>query len=195
MMLMRAEDSRSGDGFYVIRVLQFGALFDWGFGRRCGCCSCASMEVGFSASILSPPVSISPRRSQPKSPEKIVAHHSPLPPPMAIRRSSSLYTWSSPLLGFGHHMLSSSSISCKGSVSQSSSLSSLSLSLRKNPNPNPDGESSPKLVLLEKTQSFGSSKSKSDIGSPRLSNASFTRKSSDFSLSLDQSPTIFDVSD
>ncbi|WVZ16844.1 hypothetical protein V8G54_009826 [Vigna mungo] len=169
--------------------------------------SSASPDRSHSIS-LSPPVSISPRRSQPKSPENTVAHHSPPPPPAAIRRSPSLSTLSSPSPSFGQHMPSSSSMSStpERRECQSPSLSPLSLSPRKNPNPNPDGESSPGLVLLEKTQSFGSSKSKSDIGSPRLSNASSIGKSSAFSLpspdkgmnlhnGLDQSPTISDVSD
>ena len=154
---------------------------------------------------LSPPVSISPRRSQPKSPENTIAHHSPPPPPAAIRRSPSLSSLSSPSPAFGQHMPSSSMSSTpERRDCQSPSLSPLTLSPRKNPNP--DGESPPGLVLLEKTQSFGSSKSKSDTGSPRLSNASSIGKSSAFSLpspdkgmnlhhGLDQSPTISDVSD
>jgi len=169
--------------------------------------SSASPDRSHSIS-LSPPVSISPRRSQPKSPENTIAHHSSSPPPEAIRRSpslSSLSSPSSPSPVFGQHMPSSSMSSTpERRECQSPSLSPLSLSPRKIPNP--DGGSPPGLVLLEKAQSFGSSKSKSDSGSPRLSNASSIGKSSAFSLpspdkgmnlhhGLDQSPTISDVSD
>uniref|UniRef100_A0A0R0J001 Formin-like protein n=1 Tax=Glycine max TaxID=3847 RepID=A0A0R0J001_SOYBN len=103
----------------------------------------------------------------------------------------------------------SSSESSTSSYSSSSSASpdrSHSISLSPPKKQTPDGESVPGLVVLEKTQSFGSSKSKNESGSPRLSNASSNGKSSAFSLpspvigmnlhhELDQSPTISDVSD
>ncbi|XP_020231734.1 putative protein TPRXL [Cajanus cajan] len=153
---------------------------------------------------LSPPVSISPKRSQPKSPENTMTHHSPSPTLSATAtHSPSLSTLSSPSPVFGQHVPSSAmSSSPERRECQSPSLSQLSLSPKKNP----DGESGPGHVVLEKTDSFSSSKEKNKGGSPRLSNASSIGKLSAFSLSLpekgmnlhhglDQSPTISDVSD
>ncbi|KHN15960.1 Formin-like protein 1 [Glycine soja] len=167
--------------------------------------SSASPDRSHSIS-LSPPVSISPRRSLPKSPENTITHHSSPPEEAAIRSSASSSTLSSPSPVFGQHVPSSPSMSStpERRECQSPSLSPLSLSPKKSQTP--DGESVPGLVVLEKTQSFGSSKSKNESGSPRLSNASSIGKSSAFSLpspdkgmtlhhGLDQSPTISDVSD
>ncbi|KAH1240790.1 Formin-like protein 1 [Glycine max] len=166
--------------------------------------SSASPDRSHSIS-LSPPVSISPRKSLPKSPENPITHHSPPQEATAIRSSASSSILSSPSPVFGQHVPSSSiSSTPERRECQSPSLSPLSLSPKKKQTP--DGESVPGLVVLEKTQSFGSSKSKNESGSPRLSNASSNGKSSAFSLpspvigmnlhhELDQSPTISDVSD
>ncbi|RDY09507.1 Formin-like protein 1, partial [Mucuna pruriens] len=167
--------------------------------------SSASPDRSHSIS-LSPPVSISPRRSPPKSPENTTTLHSRPPQLEAAAQqlsSKSSSALSSPSPVFGQHVSSSSMSSTpERRECQSPSLSPLSLSPKKDP----VGESVAGLVILEKSESFGSSKEKNEGGSPRLSNASSFGKSSAFSLpspdkglnlhhGLDQSPTISDVSD
>ncbi|GAU29945.1 hypothetical protein TSUD_360600 [Trifolium subterraneum] len=166
--------------------------------------SSASPDHSHSIS-LSPPVSLSPRRSQSKSPENVLT-----PPPTQPllstdggRSSFSSSTVSSPRASSNLNVKSSCSMSSTpekifAGECQSPSLSPLNLS----PVKNSDGS----FVKVEKTQSCNENGS-----SPRLSNASSGKSSSSaFSLpspekmtmmqdhnnhGLDQSPTISDVSD
>ncbi|CAJ2662920.1 unnamed protein product [Trifolium pratense] len=167
--------------------------------------SSSSVSPDRSHSIsLSPPVSLSPRRSQSKSPENVIT-----PPPTQPllstdggRSSFSSSTVSSPRASSNLNVKSSCSMSSTpeknfAGEGQSPSLSPLNLS----PMKNSDGS----FVKVEKTQSCNE-----DGSSPRLSNASSGKSSSAFSLpspekmtmmqdhnnhGLDQSPTISDVSD
>lgn len=165
--------------------------------------SSASPDRSHSIS-LSPPVSLSPRRSQPKSPEN-VATPAPTQPLLVsdVGRSS----LSSSRASSNRHVQSCSSMSSSpekifAGECKSPSLSPLNLS----PTKNLDGS----FVKVEKTQSCNEDGS----SSPRLSNASSGKSSSSSSSAftlpspekmtmmnlhsnhgLDQSPTISDVSD
>jgi len=165
--------------------------------------SSASPDRSHSIS-LSPPVSLSPRRSQPKSPENVVTPAPTLPLLVSDVGRSSL---SSSQASSNRHVQSCSSMSSSpekifAGECKSPSLSPLNLS----PTKNLDGS----FVKVEKTQSCNE-----DGSSPRLSNASSGKSSSSSSSAftlpspekmmtmmnlhsnhgLDQSPTISDVSD
>ncbi|KAI5421956.1 formin-like protein 1 [Lathyrus oleraceus] len=161
--------------------------------------SSASPDRSHSIS-LSPPVSLSPRRSQSKSPENVLSQ----PPTQTIHCSDGgRSSVSSSQASSNRNARSASSMSSTpekifAGECQSPSLSPLNLSPTKNSNGT--------VVNLVKTESCNG-----DASSPRLSNASSGKSSSSaFTLpspekvammhhhnnhGLDQSPTISDVSD
>lgn len=166
--------------------------------------SSASPDRSHSIS-LSPPVSLSPRRSQPKSPENVVT---PAPTQPLLVSDVGRSSLSSSRASSNRHVQSCSSMSSSpekifAGECKSPSLSPLNLS----PTKNLDGS----FVKVEKTQSCNEEGS----SSPRLSNASSGKSSSSSSSAftlpspekmmtmmnlhsnhgLDQSPTISDVSD